>query len=108
MVLPGLRHSDWGHACFHRRAKVTFARLCVSDLCVHLRPNAAGVFDVALHLGHGVRHIESTFTPLMHLDNVGGNKPVHVIIWLINHDMHHVKSALPVHSSAGEVMYCKI
>jgi hypothetical protein len=64
-----------------------------SYLVTHLGSDAACISDVPLHLSHGVWHIEGTFPPLVHLHNVCGNLYVHVIVWLINHDMHQVKPA---------------
>ena len=69
----------------------------MTDLSIHLRLDAPCILDVALNLWHCVWNIEGTLPPLVHLDNVGSNLPVHVSMWLINHNMHHIKPAMAVH-----------
>ena len=64
-----------------------------SYLLIHLGSDGAGISDVPLHLSHGVWHIEGKLPPLVHLHDVCGNLCVHVIVWLVNHDVHQVKPA---------------
>lgn len=67
-----------------------------THLLCQLWLDGASVADVALHLWHGVGHIEGTLTPLVHAHNVSRNLVIVDLIRLIKHHMQEVKPAAAV------------
>jgi hypothetical protein len=54
---------------------------------------SAAVPDVALHLTHAVRHIESAVPPLVHRHDMLGDLAIDHFIGLIDHHVQKIKSA---------------